>query len=417
MDAKTLASLEATIWGDVNGSGAVRLQVTPLSKITPVPYDKEFLSQRNQLPAPPNQKTTQGLAYHSFGMDDRRRDAGVSRRFQRYFLALETRWALQLTARPTRYEKRDANGNVVQSIDLTDPTIALQQAEAALWLLCTYGGVGSKSRKGFGSFAEPAELASWNQDQCKKVARKLRELCHLPMPPSSFLGAGSAALEQMLPPLEIPTPWTNYWYALDRVGAAAQSFAQAHKHDQAKKALGLPRRVLGQGAFRPGRHVVQDRHASPVFYHLGKTPKGYVVRVAAFPASELPSLAVSRAFLQQLLERLRILVEEVTKYPSKGRQAIVNSPTAPANTKAIVTGPPAAQSAAPTLPKVNDRVEAQLLEEKTRKGGWRAKHLKSGVAGPILNSAAVPADKKAGEKILLIVKSVNPKEIAFAWPV
>jgi CRISPR-associated protein Cmr6 len=70
----------------------------------------------------------------------------------------------------------------------------------------------------------------------------------------------------------------------------------------------------------------------------------------------------------------------------------------------------------PGLPKAGDRVEAVLLKEKTRKGGWRARHVASGLAGPIQNTSAVPAEKQPGDTVTLIVRSVNPKEIAFAWP-
>lgn len=410
MEATTLAALEAAIWGDVNGGGAIRLTVNPLTGVAPLLYDKEFISKANHLPTPPNNKTTQGLWYHSFGMDDKKKEAGVPQRFQRYFLVPGTRWTLRLTARPTTYDQRDGKGNIIRQVAIADPNIPLQQAQAALWLCCHYGGVGSKSRKGFGSFAEPAELAGWDQERCKEVSRQLREHCRLAEQPLGFQGAGSAALEQMLPPLDVPTKWTNYWYVLDRVGAMAQSFAQQHKHNPAKKALGLPRKVQGPGTFKPGRHV-KDRHASPVFYHLAKAGDDYVVRVTAFPSSELPNLAASREFLRKLLEHLKAWVQQVHALPGQGRTAPVNPVAPPSNQK-----PATPQPATPALPKVNERVEAQLLGEKTRKGGWRAKHLRTGIPGPIQNSAAVPADKKAGEVVTLVVKAVTPKEISFAWP-
>ncbi|MDR7420419.1 MAG: type III-B CRISPR module RAMP protein Cmr6 [Armatimonadota bacterium] len=69
-----------------------------------------------------------------------------------------------------------------------------------------------------------------------------------------------------------------------------------------------------------------------------------------------------------------------------------------------------------TLPKAGDRVEATLLEERTKKGGWKARHEPSGLAGPIQNSADVPATKKAGDRLTLIVASVSAREIAFRVP-
>ncbi|WP_428941035.1 type III-B CRISPR module RAMP protein Cmr6 [Fontivita pretiosa] len=69
-----------------------------------------------------------------------------------------------------------------------------------------------------------------------------------------------------------------------------------------------------------------------------------------------------------------------------------------------------------TLPKSKDLVEATLLEERTKKGGWKARHEPSGLAGPIQNSADVPATKKAGDRLTLIVASVSASEIAFRVP-
>lgn len=68
------------------------------------------------------------------------------------------------------------------------------------------------------------------------------------------------------------------------------------------------------------------------------------------------------------------------------------------------------------LPQSGQRVEAILLAEKTKKGGWRAQHIGTGIAGPIQNSADVPADKQPNDQLVLIVVSANPREIAFRYP-
>jgi CRISPR-associated protein Cmr6 len=74
------------------------------------------------------------------------------------------------------------------------------------------------------------------------------------------------------------------------------------------------------------------------------------------------------------------------------------------------------------LPRPGERVEAVLLEEKTRKGGWRARHVATGIAGPIQNSNDVPDEIRPGKKtepsdtVTLIVQSANEREIAFRYP-
>lgn len=68
------------------------------------------------------------------------------------------------------------------------------------------------------------------------------------------------------------------------------------------------------------------------------------------------------------------------------------------------------------LPKPGDRVEATLLEERTKKGGWKAKHDPSGLRGPIQNTSDVPATAKAGDRLTLVVAISKPREIAFKFP-
>ncbi len=67
-------------------------------------------------------------------------------------------------------------------------------------------------------------------------------------------------------------------------------------------------------------------------------------------------------------------------------------------------------------PRAGDRVEALLLEERTKKGGWKALHEPSGLAGPVQNSGDVPATEKAGNRVALVVASVSAREIAFRFP-
>ncbi len=68
------------------------------------------------------------------------------------------------------------------------------------------------------------------------------------------------------------------------------------------------------------------------------------------------------------------------------------------------------------LPRSHDRVKAELLPEKTKKGGWRAKHVGTGIAGHIQNSVEVPPEKKAGDRMDLIVAYATEREIAFRYP-
>jgi hypothetical protein len=60
-----------------------------------------------------------------------------------------------------------------------------------------------------------------------------------------------------------------------------------------------------------------------------------------------------------------------------------------------------------------------LSEEKTNKGGWKATYEAAGRKwlGHIHNTAEVPASSKPGDRVKLMVKSINQRDAAFIWPV
>jgi CRISPR-associated protein Cmr6 len=76
----------------------------------------------------------------------------------------------------------------------------------------------------------------------------------------------------------------------------------------------------------------------------------------------------------------------------------------------------AAQAGSGVRPKTDNVVEAVLLEERTRKGGWKARHEPSGLVGHIHNSGEVPAGAQPGDRLSLLVAYVTDREIAFRFP-
>ncbi|MDI9442962.1 MAG: type III-B CRISPR module RAMP protein Cmr6, partial [Planctomycetota bacterium] len=424
IDPSMLASLESAVWGDTSRGGAIRLTLEPISTPTPLLYDKQWLSDNNALPKPANNKTTQGLWYHSFGMDDKRKEDGRASRQQRYYIVPGTQWQLKLTARTSSFEVRNRQGKTMRSVPLTDPRGLLQQAQCALWLLCNFGGVGSKSRKGFGSLAVPDGLCDWSVEQCRQIAAAFRQSCQVP----SGAPGGSPALEDMLTIEDTPTPWTNYWYALDQLAASVQQFAQDYKHNAEKKALGMPRslrRPVG-GSFQPGPHVQKTgRHASPVIYHLAPGRNGLVVRVVAFPSAELPhdpTRQKSRRFLQLFLDHLsRQLPIHVEQQGNPGRTPAQNPAPRAASQQSSSASVSQPAKATP-YPKSGEAVEATLVEDPKGKGRRFAEYEPLHAVGAIINAADVPEELKPGDRVTLLVHSITPagdgsiKAIQFNWP-
>jgi len=389
-----LRLMEAAVWGSTSLGGAARFTIEAVAgNPQPLVFDRVSIIRSNDLPRTPNNKTAQGLAYHSYGMNEKT---------TRHFLAPGCKWTLRLQARNSWVPRTLKKGAIDKTAcPALSAELIAEQATAALWLLCRFGGVGSKSRKGFGNFALPPQLQS-SEESCLDAAKRFREACRI----RASGKCDSPSLEMKLPLLEFSTGITNYWLALDAVGMSAQIFAQGLKHDLTKKALGLPRNVgrPTKGHFQAPLPV-EDRHASPIHYRLVKgADDTYSVTVCAFPAPLLPNEKDSIAMLQQLLNHLKSDLEKRCK-EVRGKRGAAKNPAGPGRQAApVVKGP-----------KPSDRVECVLTEEKTKKGGWKAQLVDGTAAGAIQNTGDVPGDKKAGDIVTLIVK-IAPPNIAFDWP-
>ena len=410
LDRTALRKLETVVWGDAENGGALAVSVEGGVRATVTPFDfkdrfrpkREFAQAHDLESAPRN--TTQGLFYGSYGMDERKG--------QRHYVEPGSRWAVVLTARKGRLPDGDRR---IEAAEI------LGQGEAALWLLCRHGGVGSKSRKGFGSFADVEVTDIATIADCKRRAAAFRRTAGIAE--RSGAAATSSSLEDMIP-LEVETPWKDWWFAIDQLGFAAQVFARENAHRDDKAAPGLPRKIHGPGD-RPMRHQGPDRHkppkrlsagghrrhAAPVHYHLSPRADGALtIRMTAFPSPALPDIDTSRRVLGDLRARLESeLAERKKRHANRGVRA-PKPGTASSDPGADTPG------AASALPKSGERVDAVLLDEKTKKGGWKAKHEPSGLQGPIQNTAAVPGDSAPGSRVGLVVASINPRAIAFRWP-
>jgi CRISPR-associated protein Cmr6 len=432
VDVTTLAALETAVWGDVNSGGAVRLTLAAENALEPQEYNykdrfrpKAEFKRAHDLQDSPNIKTTQGLFYLSYGMDEM--SHGEAR--HRWYLPAGQRWRISLSARRTVYEESNARGRATRRAQIKAPVV-LEQARAALWLLCQFGAVGSKALKGFGSFND---IPGMTLEQCQTAAREFRELCGVRQ---HLHDSDSPALESMLPTLEVATRWTDPWFAIDQLGFAAQGFAQKFKHNPEKMGLGLPRKIHGPRDDGPiqmtqdgknwkrpiwleaphrkleGRNPMNMRDASPVHYHLAKAADGALtIRVTAFPAKYLPDTATNRKFLSGLLDHLKVELE------NRARDLAAKGQLKPAASVAPSISVSRPVAVGRRIPKQGDSVGAVLVEDPKGKGRRFARHIDSGMVGNIQNSAEIPPDKKIGDQVQLIVAICTPPDqIQFKWP-
>ncbi len=428
VDLKTLRQLETMVWGSAEVGGAVRLALLRETPLSPQEFNfkegrfdlKRDFASAHGLPAK-RRNSSQGLFYAAYGMDD---DPTGKRR--RWFLEPPVSWSLGLNARRARFP---LSGKQFREVSATR---ILRQATTALQLFCALGGIGSKSRKGFGSFADvetqdvPTLLAN-----CRQEAREFRQECGLNNLEFREGSVTTSSLELICGGQveAIETKWSDPWLALDQLGDSLQAFAQENKHQPRKVALGLPRKIHGP-LLKPMRH--QDAHqnpqtlsdrqrrnrfASPVHFHLTRNQLGqYIVRVTAFVTPDLPDSTTSREVLTELLTHLNddlsARSNSLPDQPTSGGGG--GGRSASAGGRAPVAG----RKSKPNLPTPGSQVEAVLVKDPKDKGRPFAKHEPSGLVGFIYNKDAVPSDLKIGDKVTLTVRTVGSdgKQIQFLYP-
>lgn len=432
-----LLALEGLIWGSTpSGQGMIHIQVERLDDARPrlVPYrpkgyarpsdwNNSFLREHGIAvgdKGPP-------LAYAAYGMAD----GGQ----HRYCLEPGARFRIRIIARGRRTESK-------RRWTIT-ATQAWRQAEASLRLLLFFGGTGAKSRKGFGSLRQVSEPKPISVEEALRAGKALRDELGIDRPYCSQRAAGSLSLGNLAgPEVVVDAPWNDAWRVLNAVGTAMQNVASDWKHKQCKVALGLPRQIHGP-ARKPLRHQdpkthqppeklrgarsARERHASPVTISLGRRSDGNLqVRALAFVATLLRSEKESREVLSEYLrkfeEELRRAFERGSEPPTgpRGHRGGLHSPRSGGRPHGhpggLRHGSDRTRTTAPTGGlRTGDVVEVVLLEEKTKKGGWKARHEPSGRVGPVQGTP--PPDVKAGDVVRVVIKSLIRKDQAdWAWP-
>ena len=355
LDVQTLRALEAAIWGDTKQGGAVRVTVKREHALSATLYDyKEMKPDRknpsvlkpgstpklefkamHSLEQPSNQHTTRGLHYVSYGMNE----WSGGQHKQRWYLRDGAKWSICLSARSTEFFVKRNGDKSNQGVPIHWGDV-LKQAQSALWLLCEYGGVGSKARKGFGSLCIINGSLAHALTSCKQDAADLRKVLHLGNSRSGRVPLESASLDECLSET-IETKWSDPWFALDQVGYSYQSFTQECKHDESKAALGLPRKIHGP-LDQPMKHQIsaehtrpielkgphdknedrEGRHASPLHIHFAKESHGLRVKITAFPVASLPQRSlvesdVSTEFFDESKRFCQAAIDGIRKHIEK----------------------------------------------------------------------------------------------------
>lgn len=152
MDHKTLVRLEGALWGNTSCSGAISIRLRTMQPESTAPFKQERYRQGH---AAPN-SGTHFLAYGMAGDDQDNPDK------DRFYVIPGACWELIISVRQPWLSVKDAQGKV-SYLPVASAELALDEARNALWLLSQYGGVGAKSRKGFGSIEVTSLTGSLKQ--------------------------------------------------------------------------------------------------------------------------------------------------------------------------------------------------------------------------------------------------------------
>lgn len=418
LDVKTLRALEAAIWGDTHTAGAVRIELLPRTRGSASLYTHP-------------QDRRSGARYVAYGMDETSR----GQRRQRFRLNPPASWGLRVIARVTNFfvnredigdPKKAQNGRPLTAIQVLD------QAKAALWLLCTYGGAGSKARKGFGSLAA-RDLDGLDLGRCRSITREVRQQCSIDTAFSPDRADSPSISDPDLHNIEIPVPAASADDVIERIGKAYSVVASRFKHnvDQNdtiaspnKAAWGLPRKIHGpmlqplphQSADthqqpqwldfprRPANVLPQNaRHASPIHVHVAKNPSDdFTVRVLAMPAKHLTSRNENVDMLRVFVETFRAEFDMTPARPATARHRAATSSAPPPTT----TGPTKRPSGTP--------VRVRILAERP-KGGYDVQEADRPQGTLTVGSPPDPPPS-LGDTVDVVIHDDDPKRPQYRWP-
>lgn len=405
-----LQKLQDIVWGSTEKASLIRLKVVSTNSVCKLFNYKDRFDLSADFAGDHNiDPKRSGLLYMAYGMDEKLR--GEIK--QRFYIEPGANWVLDIKLR-NRQKSYDILGKQIDANDV------IEQCFLALSLLSNFGGIGSKSRKGFGSL-------SWDHayklDECmQKRDHFVEKLCMS----KRLSDLPDYCLENAyMTNIEIAT--ADSWHAIDALGRVVQKFAGEYKHNSDKAALGLPRKIHGplekplrhqststhqkpknlMPVLREAQNESKTRFSAPVFYHFEKSDDGkrFVVNITAFPSGMLTLKEVSKRMLKGLISSIKSDCE-LSRYKLSYKKHSSQHGRRDAGSRF--------KSNEVDGLKAGSKVRVTMLEEKTKKGGWKAAHSVLG-KGAIQNSTEVGADAKAGAEVDVIVAVAKKGAAAFKW--
>ena len=412
MSSHHLALMEEAVWGSPQQGSAVSI-ILENKKGFPQHYDikvkdknavKPDFAKEHGLKEPPDKKTTQGLLYLSYGMAEKSEP--------RHFMSPSATWVVRVHCRSvgTRGSKEFIEAEDVR-----------EQVRMSLRLLCTFGGVGSKSRKGFGSLNLEQNLSGDALQEGEAVLEAARRAGSL------FRGKYFSS-RQSVPQVQRVTaaldgqyspkykcfhfadcPQHDPWFVLDWLGYAVQLYAKKYAHKECKVALGLPRNIdKGTALQHPlakelGRERENMRDPSPLHFHVAEAEQGMLVRVLAFPSPWLEKSIKSAVMLDEMLMHLEEQARSFPTYTGRHQHA------------QPVTPPVHAYKPRPKRdPGMAVRVRIVSAGAGKKGNGYRVVEEGREKEG-VLTLGTAPPDVQIGATYTAYIKDDSPTSLQYTW--
>ncbi len=188
--------------------------------------------------------------------------------------------------------------------------------------------------------------------------------------------------------------------AINSIGEIIQKFSIELKESRrSRDSLGLPRKNNNK------------RHASPAQWSLSRGKGGeLMIQMIGFPSENLPQ---SKQVLGELRDYANSAIKskagkaqprgQISHTRTKGRQQHQHSGLGQVNQISL------------GLPSSGEEVRVLMLEETTKKGYLKAKHLESGLIGSMVDHDNTPDDINAGQEKDVIIHHANENSISFRW--
>jgi len=243
MGKDSFRELEGALWGTASREGAIGLVLRETGVATPKRWENFPKVARGEA----------NRRYLAYGMEENRGKAA------RWYLDVGARWEVEFVARPTNALNRSLSAEDV-----------MLHAVNCLGLLCEFGGMGAKSRKGFGSVSGNAKVEDFFKwvDSYKNAEAPL---------------AGPSLFQNRSKQVALNLPQTaTALEALDIVAAAYNSI------DKKSREYGLPR----TGVKESGKDAL-NRCSSPLHIKLVKTKTGYAAKILVLPTPSINSVGIN----------------------------------------------------------------------------------------------------------------------------